>query len=431
MKKWIILLFAMIVNLNSISASPILINKIVAVVNDKILLEQDVKKIICFFKIQSLNKKNNYFKNVTNDNNIKKSIIIDSIILNIAKKLDLKLYQIPFNLQMRKMFNNVYISKSKFQRYMHFMNVHNQYSYEDYKNYIKNMLIISALEYYFVKPNVHITQLELHNLIKKFLYKKKIITKIKIRTLFLPYVSKNSNTERKKIIFISQKIIKDSKKNFKLRKIIFINSYHRHKTFFFRNIHWDSVNNIQLRYHFHFKLIKKGIFYLFQSKFGVYLINILDLKKDIQKFVEHEFFLKHIFIKNSNFSSEDLSKQKINRIYTNIIKKKYSFEEAAKMFSDDIVSSVQGGNLGWLKQSKIESKVLSFLLKLSRHDCTIPIYFNKGWHLFKLMDVRTKDNTYDMLKKYAYNIIVNQKMIQEIRNWREQLFYNSYIKIFH
>ncbi|CAL4319653.1 Chaperone SurA [Buchnera aphidicola (Eriosoma grossulariae)] len=432
MKKWILLIFLMVVNIKNTYALPLLMNKTIAIVNDQILLDNDVQKNIIFSKMQFL--KNNIL--FPNNNflykNIEKKLIIDKIILNSIDKIDWKFFNHPLNFNMQRILKNNDIKELQFKKYLKLLHQVNNYSYQDYQQCIQNLLMISAFSIDVIEHSIHIKNSEINSFAQFLLNHNKTIDKIKLGVLFLPFLSSKFNYDDQSTTIFFKKIINNSKTGFVLKKINYVYQNKNKNCFFSRN-QWVTIKNVKLHYHIDFKKLKKeGIYNVLKTKTGYYIFKIIDFRKKNKIFFKNEFLLKHIMVKYHHSSSQkDQSYKKIKSIYFNIKNNLYSFEEAAKKFSEDVMSSYQGGNLGWLNQNIFKSNILLKILQTKKQDISIPILLDHSWHIFRIDNIRSVNITNDIAKQYSYHFILHQKINQLIKYWRMHLYNNNYVKILH
>jgi peptidyl-prolyl cis-trans isomerase SurA len=84
--------------------------------------------------------------------------------------------------------------------------------------------------------------------------------------------------------------------------------------------------------------------------------------------------------------SDEAAKAKINEILTMINAGKITFEEAAKQFSDDKGSAVNGGVLPAFEVSRMVPEFIQAISKLQPDSISSPVKTEYGWHLIKLVN---------------------------------------------
>ncbi|XRX42511.1 MAG: peptidylprolyl isomerase [Buchnera aphidicola (Eriosoma harunire)] len=430
MKICIFLMLLVLLSIQSVASKPLLIDKLTSIVNDQIILESDIKKIIFFLKVQFFNKHIEPFNQKVLYQYAKKKIIVDTLLFQLAKKIGWNEFKFPVNEDMQRALFNNYISKVQFQKNASLIKSSSKYSYKEYEKFLRYSFCIQLIERYLAQQFVNINQSEIDNLAKKILNYNSNIDVVKVKTLLLPSKIILSN-KRLNITLnnIYQTIIHDLHTSFKLNSIAFV-SLGKKKTLSFSNMHWQTVDHFKSYYSINLHNIKKNqVFYIHNFNKQDQLVQIIDYKKRKNLFLTRQLRLKHIILKkNKNFSKLDL-KKKINNIYYLITYKGYSFQRILKQFDGDLLVDSQDNDLGWLDQDKIHPLLLLKILKLKKKEMfTHPIYFNGSWHLFQLIDIRYINSLKQLSINRAYDLIFHKKLLLSIKKYREEIYRYSYIR---
>jgi peptidyl-prolyl cis-trans isomerase SurA len=135
-----------------------------------------------------------------------------------------------------------------------------------------------------------------------------------------------------------------------------------------------------------------------QDEFAIYesqLINSYLDKEVLEKILTQEYersktdvSLSHIFMPFYNDSTEKIAKTKINKIYSNIINNKISFEDAAAESEDENTKNNKG-YLGWYNSYQITlPEIEDAAYQLKTKEISKPIKTKYGYHILKLNDTR-------------------------------------------
>ena len=118
------------------------------------------------------------------------------------------------------------------------------------------------------------------------------------------------------------------------------------------------------------------------------------LKKNNALQVPRQFHLAQIYIANPKLSSggdkslDDKAQTKLDAVQKALKGGNGDFAAVAKSQSDETVSSVKGGDLGWLAENQIQPEIRNQVLALSKGTTTDPIRLNDGYHIIKLLEVK-------------------------------------------
>lgn len=116
-----------------------------------------------------------------------------------------------------------------------------------------------------------------------------------------------------------------------------------------------------------------------RTKLGYQIIQVID-----SRVARRKMEAAHILIRKGLKSKPDeLAKQKIDSIY-NAIKGGASFEELARIYSQDLTTNLIGGNIGFFGINQFEASFEDAAFSIPRDgDITKPIETSIGWHIIK------------------------------------------------
>jgi len=107
--------------------------------------------------------------------------------------------------------------------------------------------------------------------------------------------------------------------------------------------------------------------------------------------VPHQFKVSQIFIAVSLTAEKEIAQRaqnKLNAIQKKLQEPNADFAAIAKSDSDDNLSGTQGGDMGWLVDTKMPAKIRAQALALPRGIVSAPVRLNDGYHILKVMDTR-------------------------------------------
>ena len=108
------------------------------------------------------------------------------------------------------------------------------------------------------------------------------------------------------------------------------------------------------------------------------------------------------------------------------IKTKEEFANAAKKFSEDKSSNVQGGLLGWFQRNEMEPAYVDPVANLNVGEVSEPVIIDGAYHLFRLDDSRqvrelTLEEDYGKIEMMAATHLENEKLQKLIQKWRKEV----------
>ena len=134
-----------------------------------------------------------------------------------------------------------------------------------------------------------------------------------------------------------------------------------------------------------------------RTKYGYHIVKPNSIRK-----AKGRVKTSHIMITTSLKTENNLSKEKINAIYKDLVGKTKTFEELAVEFSEDRKSAKNGGEIGWINSGgnfypEFEEAVFSLNID---GEFSKPFKTPNGWHIVKRLNYEPVGD----LKSMSYNL---------------------------
>ena len=157
-----------------------------------------------------------------------------------------------------------------------------------------------------------------------------------------------------------------------------------------------------------------------KTKLGYHIIKV-------EKKIDSLISARHILI-SARPSSEDSAEiwAKADSIYQ-LLQKGEDFASLAKKFSDDEESKKLGGELGWYPLEQMDENLKRTISSLEKGEIGRPVLTDFGIHIVKILDKQekrklTKELDWDTIKDMAKRKKTNQKIVEWLKNLREKTY---------
>ena len=164
-----------------------------------------------------------------------------------------------------------------------------------------------------------------------------------------------------------------------------------------------------------------------QSASGFHVIKMMGLK-GTGKHIIVQTRVQHILLKTSDLFSDDDAKKKL-QLLRQRIEDGDQFAVLARSHSDDKGSALKGGGLGLISPGTLVPAFEQAMAKLNPGEISEPVQTQFGWHLIQVVDRIEKDNTQDYHKNQAREEIRKQKIEEETELWLRQLRNEAFVEI--
>ncbi|MBL7995517.1 peptidylprolyl isomerase [bacterium] len=162
-----------------------------------------------------------------------------------------------------------------------------------------------------------------------------------------------------------------------------------------------------------------------RTEFGYHIIQMIE--KNVEK-----IHVRHILISvPTTPQDKTAAKERLEKIRQDIVDDKITFEKAALQYSDDPAKKGNLGNLGWIEIATFQDKsFLKVSQSLAIGEISQPFETNFGFHILKLNDKREQRKL--NLKEDWQNIesmALRQKQFKEMEKWIVQIRSKFYVDV--
>lgn len=161
---------------------------------------------------------------------------------------------------------------------------------------------------------------------------------------------------------------------------------------------------------------------------GFHILKLIGQRQADRQMVT-EFHARQILIKPSDLITPAQAEQKARDIYNRIVNKHEDFAALAKEYSKDDTTANLGGDMGWFKQDAWGQIIASKLGELKDNEVSEPFQSPAGWHILQRLGSRQSDQTVQIQRDQARQAIGNRKSEQVYEDYLRDLRSDAYINI--
>lgn len=165
-----------------------------------------------------------------------------------------------------------------------------------------------------------------------------------------------------------------------------------------------------------------------RSPSGYHIIKVTDVRGGTEHVIQqHE--VRHILIKPNEIRSSDDAKDLINDIRERIKAGKDSFDDMAKTYSDDPGSALDGGKLGWVNPGSMVAEFEKMMEESPVEQVSPAFQSQYGWHILEVTGRRTQDMSEEIRRNRAREMIRRRKFDEELDTWLREIRQNAYVEL--
>lgn len=165
---------------------------------------------------------------------------------------------------------------------------------------------------------------------------------------------------------------------------------------------------------------------LIRSPSGFHIVRLDGTKGQSQHMVQ-QTKVRHILIKTNEVVSNQQARARLQQLRARILAGE-DFGEMARSHSDDTLSARDGGSLGWVSKGETVPRFQEAVQGLQTGELSEPVQTRFGWHLIQVMDRRKQDDTEEFQRAKATELIRKRKRQEALELWLRRLRDEAYVE---
>ena len=166
-----------------------------------------------------------------------------------------------------------------------------------------------------------------------------------------------------------------------------------------------------------------------RSPNGLHILYLEDRRGGVETQMVDEINLKHILVEVNTVTSDEKAEAQLLSIRSEVESGSTTFEEQAQVYSEDLSSASEGGDLGWAAPQAFQRIYGNAIDDLQDGQMSLPFKAGAGWYLVKRVGSRQTDQTEEFKRNRARQILFRRKFDEEQEAWMREIREQAYVKI--
>ncbi len=169
-----------------------------------------------------------------------------------------------------------------------------------------------------------------------------------------------------------------------------------------------------------------GVTPVLRSSNGYHILKVLDKRGKDVTLVVKQTRARHILVRTNEIVGDNEARNRLRQLRERI-ENGADFAELAKLHSDDLSAS-KGGDLGWLSPGDTVPEFERAMDSLRPGEVSAPIQSPFGWHLIQVLERRDQDVTQERRRFEARQAIRARKSEEAFDDWVRQMRDRAYVE---
>ncbi|MEE9552480.1 MAG: peptidylprolyl isomerase, partial [Gammaproteobacteria bacterium] len=300
------------------------------------------------------------------------------------------------------------------------------YNYEQFREDIRNEITVSRLRQRHVDNRVAVTDREINNFITTQKIQGNIETEHRIAHILIATPEAASPEESEQTKHVAQKVLNDLDDGQDFAELATTISDGQ-QALKGGDLGWRKHEQIPTLFTDYIGDMKEGdISELIQSPSGFHIIKLTGYRSS-EKHVINQTHVRHILLRSNELTSDKDNKIRMEQLETRI-KGGDDFAVLARSHSDDPISAAKGGDLGWVNPGDLVPRFEGQMNRLEPGETSEPFKTEFGLHIIQVLARREHDDTEDVKRSKARQIIRQRKIEEAHQNWLRHMRDEAYVE---
>jgi peptidyl-prolyl cis-trans isomerase SurA len=179
----------------------------------------------------------------------------------------------------------------------------------------------------------------------------------------------------------------------------------------------DAVQNLE----------RGGLSGVLENASGFHILKLVDVRGGDARKTITETRAQHVLLQPNALRDEEQTRQAVRDIYERV-KAGEDLGAIAKKVSDDTASKAAGGDLGWQPAGVFAPEFEEAIGALEPGQVGPPFRTTFGWHVVRVLERRERDATDETRRARARAAIQNRKAAEEYDMWLRRLRAEAYVE---
>jgi peptidyl-prolyl cis-trans isomerase SurA len=417
-----LVLSVMLVNVTVAEEPLVLIDRIVAIVEDDAIMKSELDDRLYLVKLQLAGRQEAPPPSNVLTRQVLERLIVERLQLQMATRRGIRIDDLTLNETMQQLSRSRGISLEKFRDNL----IREGIDYVKFREQIRTELITDALRNRVVDSKIQVTDQEVSDFIanQSGNINRDVEYQLNHILVTIPEAASADQitASRTKAESIRERVINgESFRQLAIRESDGQNALEG------GDLGWRKANELPTIFAAKVSVMQVGdVSDIIRSPSGFHIIYLADRRGE-ERQVINQTHARHILLKTSALVDDEQAQSRLRNI-KNRIRNGEDFAELARANSEDSASALDGGDLGWTSPGDLVPEFEETLNNLQIGKISEPFKTDYGWHLVEVLGRRQYDSTEEALRAQARKIIRKRKTEEETELWLRRLRDESYVE---
>lgn len=161
---------------------------------------------------------------------------------------------------------------------------------------------------------------------------------------------------------------------------------------------------------------------------AIHLIKLAGIRGEQDQVLSEQTHVRHIMLRTGPHFSDRRAEERLREVHEQLVGGA-DFADLARRYSEDQLSAIDGGNLGWVEPGETDGVFERMMADLDPGQFSEPFQSQFGWHIVQVLDRRQHDATRERRVALARQVLSQRRSEEQMESWLQFLRDDAYIEI--
>jgi len=401
---------------------PVVLNQIVAVVNDDIILQSELDEAVAKVSALLEKKQTELPTRAVLEKQVLEKLIIERLQLQLAERNGITIDDTTLNKRMRKLASENNVTLTQFRDVLE----KEGYDYGKFREDLRQQLVINRLRQHMISARTKVSDQEVDNLLASMDAAEQSDVQYHLAHILIA-VPEGANPEQIKAAQArATQLVTRLRAGADFAKTAIAES-DATTALEGGDIGWRNMGQMPTLFVEPLKGMKVGdISDPIRSPGGFHIIKLVE-QRGSDRHMINQTHVRHILLKADAVHTDEEVRIRINQIALRI-RGGDDFATLARSNSQDSLSAAKGGDLGWVNPGDLVPEFEEVMNSLKPGQISDPFKTQFGWHIAEVLGRRDHDSTNEYKRTRARQLIRARKTTEQTFLWLRRLRDESYVE---
>jgi peptidyl-prolyl cis-trans isomerase SurA len=397
------------------------LNRIVAIVNDDIIMSSQLESAITDVVAQLQEKGTPIPEQSVLVKQVLERLVMETLQLDLAEANGITVDDVTLNEEARKLAAQNNLTLTEFREVLESQG----FSYADFREKLRKELLIQQVRRQMVGSRITVNEQEIDNMLAMLKASGKGDVEYHLAHILVAIPEGAGPDEISAAEQRASNILERLRNGASFTEIAIAES-DAQTALEGGDIGWRSLGQMPSLFVEPLKSMQVGdVSDLIRSPGGYHIIKLLEKRGD-ERHIVAQTKARHILLKPDEVNSDEAVRLRIEQLMVRL-QNGEDFATLARAHSQDPLSAARGGDLGWLSQGDTVPEFEDQMNRLEPGELSQPFKSQFGWHLVQVMERRDHDSTEEYERSKVRQLIRSRKYDEELFLWLRRLRDESYV----